>query len=431
MDDNTHAVSTLLIASVGGAPQPIVASIKHWEPARTIFIVSTDSRDCVTEDKEKPCILTSLKNNGIADFNGRFDCFPISDPQNYTELVSELRKLDIRIINFRKDHPEHKIVVDFTGGTKAMSAALALIASRWENCEISYVGGTSREKNGVGIVVDGKEQISHAQNPWQAFGYLVEEQARQLCNEGNFSAAKRLLEPARNAVQSPRKEELQAMISLCEFFEAWDTFRHGDALEKTSTIKKQWNNFTFDDDTKSHLLKWLKEQTPLLEKMLSDSDSEEKRTLLAIDIIANAYRRMKQGAYDDAVARFYRGTEAFAQAKLFKHGFTETNAVPLAQLPDSLKSEWSSRLPKERDYLKLGLQDDYALLAALGDDTGETFKKIGLGDPEKSPLVARNNSILAHGFQPVGHKTAKNLFKSVLNLIRKDENELLTFPEIT
>lgn len=41
--------SRLLLATVGGAPEPIVTSILEWMPARVIFIVSPESRDQVAE----------------------------------------------------------------------------------------------------------------------------------------------------------------------------------------------------------------------------------------------------------------------------------------------------------------------------------------------------------------------------------------------
>ena len=54
-------------------------------------------------------------------------------------------------------------------------------------------------------------------------------------------------------------------------------------------------------------------------------------------------------------------------------------------------------------------QDDYALLQAHGDDSGRLFHEIGLDNREKSPLTARNQSILAHGFDPVSDKVYQSL----------------------
>ncbi len=430
-----HKPPVFLIATVGGAPQPVVAAIKHWQPVRVVFVVSKDTHESVTKDKEfngkpAPCILTSLKGNGITDFTGRYECFHMTDPQDYTALVGELRKLDQNVKSWRRDYGEIQLVVDFTGGTKAMSAAMALTASRWEGCVVSYVGGTERTKDGVGIVVDGQEQISHAQNPWAALGYLVEEQIRPLFNNGSYAAAKRLLEPALNAVEPPRNEELSALINLCDFFDMWNNFQHRSALkEKMPRIKKNWNNLTLGSGIKKTLDEWLKKHKPVLQKLCAD-DSPETREALAIDLIANARRRMEQGAFDDAVARLYRAIEALAQARLCRYGFPKTDAVSLDKLPVELQTEWQERQRDEQGCLKLGLQDNYKLLSALGDQRGEIFLTLQLNDQKRSPLVARNASILAHGYQPVSKDAAQNLLDAALKLAGIEERELLEFPKL-
>lgn len=434
MPETVAKTNRILILTVGGAPQPIVASIKHWQPLRVIFVVSADTRACVDTDQEhngkpSPSILTSLKNNGITDFAGRYNFLQITDPQDYTTLVSELRQLDDKVASFGQDYSDSQVIVDFTGGTKAMSAAMALTASRWEGCVISYVGGKERTKEGVGVVVDGQEQISHAHNPWAALGYLVEEQIRPLFNNGSYAAASRLLEPARNAANSPRKEEIQAIIHLCDFFEAWDSFQHKTALKEISKILKNWNNFPFGSGVKSNLKKWFVTHQPTLTQLCAD-DSPETRKALAVDLIANAYRRIQQGACDDAVARLYRAVEALAQARLLEHGFSDTAAIPLENVPDLLQREWRDRHQDENGCIKLGLQDDYKLLSALGDGLGAAFANLKLNDREKSPLVLRNASILAHGYQPVSRAAAKKLLQAVLQLAGIKKEELLTFPTI-
>jgi CRISPR-associated protein (TIGR02710 family) len=418
---------TFLIATVGGAPQPIVASLIRWKPTHVVFIVSNDSRDSVTKDKEVngksfPCILNSLKTNGVFDFDGRWSLFEISDPQDYTTLLRELRALDSKVNEWRASYSDQNpnIVVDFTGGTKAMSTAMALVASRWENFLISYVGGTEREKGGLGIVVDGKEKISYAKNPWETLGYQSEEQARILFNNGYFASAKRLLEPARNNAPSPRKEELNTLIELNQFFDLWDKFQHKDAKTKFTVIEKNWNNLPLNNEIKL----WLSKNKPVLEKLCGD-DSEENRRARAIDLVANASRRMKQSAFDDAVARLYRAGEALAQARLFRYGFTDTAAISFEKLPDALKQEWTNRQKDDAGCLKLALQDDYKLLSTLDDELGKKFD-----DPKKSLLSLRNQSILAHGYQPIDETAANKLFSATLELAECEKKDLLTFPKI-
>jgi len=401
---------TLLIATVGGAPQPIVASIKEWSPSFTIFIVSKATRDSVNMDKAgqtPPCgnahpeckvirlhdpipsILSSLMTKEVADFDGRWEFFDITDPQDYASLVREMRALDARVDRWRSSHPNAKVVVDFTGGTKAMSAAMALISSRWENALISYVGGKEREKGGVGVTVNGKEEILYSQNPWEALGYLVEEQAKTLFNNGYFAAAKQILGPARNAAVEPRKSEISAFVHLCEFFDLWDNFQHKKALAKIEQIRKDWNNLPLLDVHKKNLKVWIEKEESTLE-LLCAADSAEKRRAQVVDLVANADRRIKQNAYDDAVARLYRATEALAQAELYEYGFPDTAKIPFGKLPSSLQQYWGQR--KINGYIKLGLHESYTLLAKLDADNkiAKKFIEIGLNDPKTSLLTTRN-----------------------------------------
>ena len=67
--------------------------------------------------------------------------------------------------------------------------------------------------------------------------------------------------------------------------------------------------------------------------------------------------------------------------------------------------------------LKLALQNDYTLLGALGDDLGKKFTELGMAG-EKSPLSARNSSILAHGFSPIAKDAFSGLLKKVEELAK-------------
>ncbi|WP_321491783.1 TIGR02710 family CRISPR-associated CARF protein [uncultured Desulfobacter sp.] len=426
---------TFLIATVGGSPAPIVASIKKWQPVRVLFIVSMETKKSVTTDTEfngrpSPCILTSIKENGIADFTGRYDFFEIPDPQDYTALVREFRRIDQTVNKWKRDYDDIRIVVDITGGTKPMSAAMALIASRWENSTVSYVGGTERTKDGVGVVVDGKEQISHAHNPWAALGYLVEEQVKTLFNHGAYAAAKRLLEPARNAADSPRKEELNAFITLCDFFYLWNNFQHKAALKMVPRIEKDWNNLPIDADARSGLQHRFSIYKTELTQLTKGDNTEATGNALVRDLLANARRCMGQEEFDDAVARLYRAAEALAQARLCRYDFPDTGAIAFNRLPKRVQEMWQSHTRDQKGCIKLGLQDDFTLLYELDDERGRCFRELHLHDPQKSMLSARNKSILAHGYEPVSRIVAEKLLNATLKLADIEKENLLQFPKI-
>jgi hypothetical protein len=118
----------------------------------------------------------------------------------------------------------------------------------------------------------------------------------------------------------------------------------------------------------------------------------------------------------DALDRFFAETlEAVAQVRLReKYGIPDTKAVSLAQLPDRLRTEWANRGRDARSFM-LGLQDAYRVLNEYGDEMGRRFVELGLAAEQRSPLVARNQSILAHGFQPVG----QNVYNQLNQMLRE------------
>ena len=132
-----------------------------------------------------------------------------------------------------------------------------------------------------------------------------------------------------------------------------------------------------------------------------------------LDLLCNARRRKAEGRYDDAVARLYRAVEALAQDQLRReHGIADTGKVPLDRVPLSLRA----RYPADAAELKLGLQEAYLLLSELGDPLGQRFAGLGWHEPKHSPLTARNQSILAHGFAPVGATIFESLWRGCLAL---------------
>lgn len=84
--------------------------------------------------------------------------------------------------------------------------------------------------------------------------------------------------------------------------------------------------------------------------------------------------------------------------------------------------------------VKPALQDDYRLLELLGDPLGRAFREHGMPhDATKgSPLAARNQSILAHGFQPVSRNTYEALLRPTVALLLEAgiaEGKIPRFPQ--
>ena len=83
---------------------------------------------------------------------------------------------------------ESELVVDYTGGTKTMSVAVTIATLEWSSV-YSYVGGVERSKNGVGVVVNGKEKMLYLDNPWNEIALMDQKKACILFNKARYSSA--------------------------------------------------------------------------------------------------------------------------------------------------------------------------------------------------------------------------------------------------
>jgi len=428
----------LLVLTVGGAPEPIAASLACRDPEpveRALFVCSAASRSSLGVDQPplgapvRSTVVGLARELGCELRPAQFDIVTISNHQDLTGCVEQIRRaLDPQVRSWLGRGAGYLVVADITGGTKCMSVALGLVARRWQ-CLFRYVGGQERTREGVGIVVNGKEQILYGQNPWDALGFEVAEQAFTLFDSGDCGAAERLLKDAKCKAKSPHvTRALAAAESLAAGFAAWDRFDHRTARTHfQNSVKGSHDLAWFVGEDRAAAIRrvvesWLARVPPV----------EEPRTPsreLLIDLLANAGRRRRELRFDDAVARLYRSVELMAQIRLLAYGI-KTKAVPLDRIPEGC------RAPLEAEavggVVACGLQAAYRLLECLGDELGCVFRKL-LPLPGKGCLEARNNSILAHGFDPAGEKSCKDVWDlaiSLANIMGIVASDLPEFPRL-
>jgi CRISPR-associated protein (TIGR02710 family) len=414
MEANSH----FLICTVGGTADPILAAIKEWKPARVSLIPSLGTNTIADDVENKSGLVPP----------GAWERIELHDAENFSDCVRLMRGLDEKVAAWLRKGPTYDVIVDFTGGTKCMSAALALVSRRW-SCRFSYIGGAERTKSGAGVVVSGKEQARVTQNPWNALGYQAIEDACLLFDQQAFMPAANLLENARKAADEDSiKRTLSTLHQLCEGYGLWDRFQHKEAAQRIENTLKNANDLQamFGSNHSELVIRKLKQHRKTLQELI---DQPRSRATF-VDLLANAKRRQHESRHDDGVARLYRAIEAIAQVALDdRHGIQSTDNVPLESVPEPLQQRWRSRAIDGK--LVLGLQDAYELLEARGDDLGRTFKVLKLHDPQQSPLTARNQSILAHGFQPVSDQVFTRLWDAAVKLGGVAEQDLPLYPRLT
>jgi CRISPR-associated protein (TIGR02710 family) len=400
----------------------VVAALKQWRPLRVRFVHTPQTKGDIDAK-----IVPAARSEGLDLDPGRYDPFELPDGQDLASCLDRLRQLTPEVGEWVARGPGFQVVVDFTGGTKCMSASIGLQASRWP-CLFSYVGGSERTKDGVGVVVSGAEKIVHQANPWDALGHQAVEDFVVLFDQRAFVAAAKVAGVAKTRVSRPdRKREIAVLEQLAKAFDAWDRFDHQSSSATFDNVAKSANDLraVLGPAQGNQVLDSVRRLANHLGELCRAAPPSRHHVL---DLLANAKRRKDEGRVDDAVARLYRTIEAVAQVALKEsHGIESTEKVPLDRVPESLRPEWASRA--KDGVVALGLQDAYALLASLNDPLGEKFRSAALNGT-KSPLAARNRSILAHGFDRVSEGVFDKLWTTALSLAGIEQASLPSFPTL-
>jgi len=422
------------LISIGGTPNPVIFSIKQHAADEVVFFVSRDSRPLVSRD-----ILPALLKDTGSVPDHEFVLTP--DPQDLGECVfTLLREVPEALRRLGIDHLEWPELVDYTAGTKVMSAALTLASSRYP-CQVAYIGTPDeggRTKDGVGVVLDGRERVFFQENPWNRIAWFDARTAAELFNRGQYGNAWRLMERiARQVTEEGTKRVFKVLAGIFQGFACWDVFDHKQAQHLLNRHLQS-------------LLDVVHRQTPGIPRL--DSFAEEVRELHAVlnrikpktltldlvdDLLANALRRAElEQKYEDATARCYAAIERLAQHQLMlKYGIDASDARA-ELLPVCLRGEYEKRYTVIRvkkdgsktTKMKLPLYADFRLLAERGDPIGKRFFECE--ERIQSDLQARNRSILGHGMEPIQGDQFRALFEDALYLRGIEESSLWRFPTL-
>lgn len=422
-----------LLVSVGGAPGPIVYSIRRNQPEKILFFVSAASRHLVSE-KILPKLLNSDPGRLL---DHEFIVTP--DEQDVGACVFALMKeVPVALKRLNVNESEWAHCVDYTGGTKAMSAAMVWASSRFP-CKMSYVGSPTSEgrgKNGLGVVIDGQERCFLQENPWDRIAYIEAHTAIDIFNNGQYgNAAALMTNLAGRVTEDLPKRLFHTLAELFEGFYLWDIFDHKGAQ---NILRKNLNALCLLADVPQVLFPGLKEFSEAVKQALDVVDGikpGQKSWAVVYDLLANAKRRAElEKKYEDATARCYSAIEKTAQFELsLKYGIDTSNAKP-EQIPDQFREEYTRRYEVVlRDPGKLPVRKIQFGLSAAMELLRNFDSPIGIRFAErkmliKAHLAERNKSILAHGAQPMTFQRYRDLFKDALYLLNIDEPSLTQFP---
>ncbi len=298
--------------------------------------------------------------------------------------------------------PPEAIVVDFTRGTKSMSAAATLAGVSRGVGTLRYVDGV-RQEDPRGMVQAGTERMREVR-PALATVQAQLQRAKSMIASGQFAAAASLFpgwgEEELAGVPEGARPAAAAASWMAAFWGNWDRFFYAGAAGRLAELKglaipEEWAEFA-PSPQNQELVAHLARGIP------ADYPGKARHTrYLAADLLANAERRLRWGQPEDALQRAYRVLESAGQARLFTHGL-DSEAVDPAH-PGV--AEWMTYKEKQgkpvgsRLHGKLTLARDQvaSLLKRLKDPMGKTLTnpKALLG---MEVVSWRNLSILNHGY---------------------------------
>lgn len=429
-----------MILSVGTSYEPLVLDISLFQPKKILFLYTEKTE--FTIDK-------------IVDFCA----LPSSAYQK--ELVNEVDPLDIyRQIKeaYLRWHTPKKIYIDFTGGTKAMSAAAAMVGAIID-LQLIYIGSEE-------YLLDfrkpkpGSETLYFINNPYAVFGDFEIEKAMQLFEQYNYPGAKNKLGELYEKIPDPViRQQLHFSYLLSEAYEFWDGLEFTGAYKDMDRLVKELHR---DIRFNSQFLLMdcigiLQEQLKILDALKdiqslfrSKNHMEVLSQLkyivpLMFTMQTNALIREAQEKYDSATLLLYRLLEMIGQRRLSCYGIDVSKAdfinirYNTKQLPEMEKLSKEKRLElyKEKvvniktkifgkcnsSYLpeQISLLDGFIHLAALNDGimtagNGDYINKL---KRLRAVVYLRNNSIFAHGFSPVSRDDYDKFKGFVIELFKQ------------
>ncbi len=295
------------------------------------------------------------------------------------------------------------IVVDFTRGTKAMSAALVLAATRHGVPTLRYIAG---DRDGRGVVVPGSEEIRETSTLVVTLRRRID-LAAGLMRAGDFAAVPQLLpDPDHPLASMPHvaasADALRAMRAAARFFECWDRLDYREAQDCAATMDSNslpttWRMLAPGRDS----VDWVRRLHSRPDQSMDPGGFGRWLRLLCVDLLANAERRLRTGQREDALVRTYRVLELVGQARLFDRGLDSGSLPPdepdIIRLRERLKRDRGGDFGTRRDGRLTAPRELTArLLKQKGDAVAPRL--LAFYSDTGIAASARNHSILIHGF---------------------------------
>lgn len=403
----------VLLVTVGGSPEPILHAVRSHAPDLVVFVCSAPP--CPAPSQEQvigdgtPCLHT-LEDGGrearpnllqqlqLENFQPGLQLVALPDPDHLADCYRRLRR---RCLELRERFPRLQLLGDYSGGTKTMSAALVM-ALLEQDAELSVVAGARTNLQRI----DQSEGIRPiAASPLLATRLLQERLPVFLADhryDRAAAAVREFLTQQGEELEPEQADAARALLGALDALVLWDRFQWLEALNlaRSSPLSGELPELIDWWQRVVHARRWL-DGHPQPEGITGYE--------LVQDLLLNAERRGRRGWYDDALARLYRALELLFQTYIqLEHGLDHR---------DFWTDPSVNTLRADLRFGK-GVAGLYRWLRHREGDTG-LGGAAGRQWPHIRRLItSRNDSLLAHGLQPVAQSTWCSLQDRISNLVR-------------
>ena len=382
--------------------QKLYSTITKIYPNKVVFFASEKSRETIryieelfVNDNDEFLVdddYEIVPIEAIDDFNTCFETFE-----------SKIWELDMNITK------EYQIIMDYTSGTKTMSAAMACCGMFYSKDLISVSG--DRTKGDVSL---GTEIINY-QNLYKIYDRISIMRARRNFNSNRFmpciDGLKRIVD-----ITIPK----DSFLNLCKSYYYWDNMDFENAYSYLKEVDMSYREFI---EVRVKLEKNLR----ALGIIVNSKSLNLKNCYVLACLINNSKRKAAEYKYDDAIARLYRSFELIAQVKLSKYNLQSSDIDTSILLEKNVSEDFINYLEKMREdgKIRIGLTADFLLLNELGDELGKYY--MDNENKIRDLTQKRNNSILAHGLDSQSKEDFDNFLGIVVDLALKLDKDMKKF----
>ncbi|MBR0372259.1 MAG: TIGR02710 family CRISPR-associated protein [Methanobrevibacter sp.] len=382
--------------------QKLYSTINKIYPNYVVFFASQRSKHTINYIEElfkkdnDEFILNEdyeiISIEAIDDFNSCFEAFE-----------SKIWELDY------STDKNYEIIMDYTSGTKTMSAAMACCGMFYSKDLISIGGDRS-----TGEVSAGTEIINY-QNLYKIYDKFALMRIRNNFNSNRFMPCIDILNHIVDL--SIHKDSL---LNLCKAYYSWDNMEFEKAYEHL--IKVDIKEIEF-----AEIRRDIKKNLNALGNIVKSKSVNLKNCYILASLINNSIRKAEEYKYDDAIARLYRSFELIAQIELTKYNIKSSDIDISVLKENKVSDEFIEDLEKtiEDEKIRIGLSKDFLLLNELGNDLGKYY--VENESLIKNTTQKRNNSILAHGLESQTKEDFDHFLEIVLTLARKLDKDMNKF----